>query len=57
MRRIFVRNLRKMYKTVMEPGNSLHRGPLWGPWRGFVYRDFLRDRKRRALETQHLILI
>jgi len=25
---------------VLETGNSLHKGPLWGTWRGSVFRDF-----------------
>jgi len=33
---VFERYVKKDLKT----GNSLHGGPLWGTWRGFVYRDF-----------------
>ena len=42
-----------MYKKAVETGNSRHRGPRWGTWKGFIYWDFLRDRWRRALETEY----
>jgi len=41
----------------MEMGNFPHRGPRWGTWRGLVYWEFLRDRWRRAVETEHRLLI
>ena len=37
---LLLRNSRDMLKKALEMGNSLHRGPSWGAWRGFIYRDF-----------------
>ena len=53
---LLLRNSRDMYKKAVEMANSLHRGPHWWTWKGFVYQDFLRDRWMRALETEHLLL-
>ena len=35
--RTFTRKLRDMLKKTLETGNSLHKGPRWGPWRGFFF--------------------
>jgi len=43
-----MRNFRDMLKKALETGNSLHKGPLWGPWKGSVFRDF-----RKADEGGH----
>ena len=51
-----MRNSKDIEKKGLETGNSLHRGPRWGTWRGFVYGDLLGDRLR-ALETEHLLSI
>ena len=34
-----MRILRAMLKKDLEMGNSLHKRPRWGTWRGFVFRD------------------
>jgi hypothetical protein len=28
------------FERHVETGNSLHRAPRWGTWRGFIYGDF-----------------
>jgi len=35
-----LRNLRYMLNNALETGISLHRGPHWRAWRGFIYWDF-----------------
>ena len=52
-----MRKLREMLKKALETGNSLFKGPLWGTWRGFVFREFERERERGGLETEYLLLI
>jgi len=32
--------LKEMPSKTLEMGICFHRGPSWGTWRGFVYRDF-----------------
>jgi len=41
---------------VLETGSFLHRGPLVEHRGGLVLPGTLRDRKRRALKTEHLSL-
>jgi hypothetical protein len=43
IRRTLVEEFERHVKKALETGNSLHRGPRWGSWKGFVTGTFERQ--------------
>ena len=45
-----------MYKKALEMGNSLHKGAPLGKLEGVRLAGLLKGTRRRALETEHLLV-